>query len=155
MNQAMEVEKISTLALLLVLALCMSQPLTTNAWIPSKVKFFVHIENGLSSHTLQAHCKSGDQDLGLQKISLGEEFQWGFRPNFFWTTLYFCNLSWVGGHKTFDAFRMKYEFFYPFCGVSLENRNYLHCVWRAQDDGMYLWDVHSAQYYFQYKWEHL
>ncbi|KAE8008456.1 hypothetical protein FH972_004967 [Carpinus fangiana] len=38
MNQAIEVEKMSNLTLLLVLALCMSQPLITNAWPSQRPK---------------------------------------------------------------------------------------------------------------------
>jgi hypothetical protein len=106
MNQAMEVEKMSNLALVLVLALCMSQPLITNAW-PSQ-RHVIHIENGLSNQTLQAYCKSGDQDLGLQHISPCEKFKWGFHINLIWgSKVYFCILSWPGGHRTFDTFATK------------------------------------------------
>jgi hypothetical protein len=156
MNQAMEIEKMSNLALLLVLALCMSQPLITNASVWPSYRYIVHIENRLSNHTLQAHCKSGDQDLGLQNISLGEEFQWGFYINFWGTTLYFCNLSWPGGHKTFDVFTTYFTFLYYKCEpwIPFKNQHGLNCVWRAQDDGIYLFDVPTKKYYLQHTWEH-
>jgi hypothetical protein len=54
MNQAMKVKKMSNLAL-------------TNAW--TTYKYVVHVINGLSKHHIvQAHCKFGDQDMGLQHI---------------------------------------------------------------------------------------
>jgi hypothetical protein len=172
MNQTMKVEKKSNLALLLVLALCMSQPLITNAWkllfpniwklpIPDEwktPKYFVHIENNLSNQTLQAHCKSGDQDLGPQHIYVLEEFHWGFYVNFWGTTLYFCNMSWPGGHKTFDVFWSSISFIYDKCSTSTpyykNQSNYMDCVWRVKDEGIYLFDFKTQEYHFQYKWEH-
>jgi hypothetical protein len=63
----MKVEKMTNLALLLVLTLCMSQPLITDAW--ATYRYVVHIRSGLSKdskyHILQAHCKSGNQDISL------------------------------------------------------------------------------------------
>ncbi|KAE8008488.1 hypothetical protein FH972_004994 [Carpinus fangiana] len=110
MNQAMKVEKMSNLALLLVLALCMSQPLITNAsWFTTK-RYVVHIENRLSNHTLQAHCTFADQDLGVQPISMGEQFQWVFYMTFwgFWGhKVNICNLSWPGGYRTFAALNLR------------------------------------------------
>jgi hypothetical protein len=139
----MDVQKMSNLALLLlVLALCMSQPLIAI----SDNRYAVHIENGLKNDILLAHCKSGDDDLGPQHISVNNEFQWSFGINFWQTTLYFCNLSWVGGHRTFDVFWVSNRFL-------LENCPHGGCYWKAQDDGIYLLNFDSNQYEFQYKWE--
>ncbi|XP_062177018.1 S-protein homolog 1-like [Alnus glutinosa] len=138
----MDVQKMSYLAvLLLVLALCMSQPLIANAG-----KFVVHVENGLKNDILQAHCKSGDDDLGLQYISVNKEFQWSFGINFWQSTLFFCNMSWVGGQRTFDVFWVNNIFFRKYCP-------HYDCLWRAQEDGIYLFNYESSEYEFQYKWE--
>jgi hypothetical protein len=149
MNQAMEVEKMSNLALLLVLALCMSQPLITTAnWFYKR--HVVHIENRLSNHALQASCMFEDQDLGLQHISLGKQFQWGFYLNFWESKSYFYNLSWPGGHKIFDAYRHYSSFcegWQPFSNVD-EN-----CVWQARDEGIYLLGYYIPQtYYLKERW---
>jgi hypothetical protein len=152
-NQAMEVQKMSNLALLLVLALCMSQLLITNAW-PSQ-RYVIHIENKLSNQTLQAHCKSGDQDLGLQHISPGEKFQWGFHINLIWgTKVYFCNLSWPGGHRTFDAFTTKGNFGLERWHPYVYGQPDLYLLWQAQDDGIYLFDGDEQKYNLQETWGH-
>ena len=145
-NQAMEVEKMSNLAFLLVLALCMSQPLITNAsWFFQRS--VVHIENRLSSHTLKAHCWTHDIDI-FQHISLGEQFQFGFY-NSIWETSYMCNLSWPGGQVTFEAYNSAHYICEPW--HSVED---LNCVWRAQDDGVYFLNTEKRKYYFMGTWEH-
>jgi hypothetical protein len=137
---------------LLVLALCMSQPLITNAhWFYQR--YVVHIENRLSSHTLQAHCWSSDKDLCLQHISLGEQFQFGFYNSIWWAlwgASYRCNLSWPGGHVSFDAFNAEYYV----CEPWHSSKSTLNCVWRAQDDGVYLLDTVKQKYICQGAWKH-
>ncbi|GLT72809.1 hypothetical protein SLA2020_447110 [Shorea laevis] len=100
----------SNLALvLLVLALCMStQPLICNA-------YRVHIENGFQKAILGAHCKSRDNDLGLHLIPAHSEYYWSFDGNFIRTTLYFCDFSWEGGHRTFDVFKYDDGFLSKYC----------------------------------------
>ena len=143
----MEVEKMSNLAFLLVLALCMSQPLITNASWFSK-RYVIHIENRLSNYTLQAHCRSGDQDLGLHRISKGKQFQWEFYISFWSIKVYFCNLSWLGGQLTFDAFST------PGCeDWALTRKSDLNCNWRVQDNGIYMFDFETREYEFWKYWE--
>jgi hypothetical protein len=141
----------SNLALLLVLALCMSQPLITNAsWFSQR--YVVHIENRLSNHTLQTHCRSSDKDLGLQYIPLGGQFQFGFYDSIWDGSYYMCISSWQGGQLTFDAFNSEYyvcEPWHPFT-----SKSELNCVWRAQDDGLYLLNTVKQKYNLQGTWEH-
>ena len=153
----MEVEKMSNLALLLVLALCMSQPLITNAWEPfGPVNYTVHVQNWFGNETiiLQAHCKSGDLDLGLHHISTMEEIKWRFQINFWATTLYFCNLSWAGGHRTFDVFTTRRNFLRNKCLPLINKRKWEQdCVWQAQYDGIHVLDAKTHAFLLQYKWE--
>jgi hypothetical protein len=153
MNQVMKVEKMSNLALLLVLALCMSQPLITNAsWFSQR--YIVRIENRLSNQTLQAHCNSIDQDFGLQNISRGEQFQSEFYISYSSDIVYLCNLSWLGGELNFDAFNQQFNICEPWKWNPFKSKPYLNCVWRAQDDGIYLLDVPTRKYNLQKTWEH-
>lgn len=133
-----------SLSLLFVLALCMSQPLITNSSVNRK--FHVHVINGFMNQTLETHCKSKDDDLGLQKISVIGEFQWHFRINYWGTTLYFCDMWWVGGHRHVDVFRVDDEFLDNNCGDS-------NCRWMGKEDGIYLFNSEHNEYRFQYNWE--
>jgi hypothetical protein len=157
MNQVMEVDKMSNLALLLVLALCMSQPLITNALeLFGHVSYTVHVQNWFGNETiiLQAHCKSGDLDLGLQHISMMEQIEWRFQINFWDTTLYFCNLSWVGGHRTFDVFTAQRNFIHNKCAPSINgSKKEKDCIWRAQYNGIYVLDAKTQAFLLQYTWK--
>jgi hypothetical protein len=141
----------SNFALLLILTLFMSQQLIANAepyhvHIQDEAKdYHVHIQNGLKDYILGAHCKSKDDDLGFQYIAINGEFQWKFRYNLFHTTLFFCSLSWIGGHRTFDAFLNDGAFFNNSCAR-------YNCYWKAQVDGIY--SFNSVKYELQYNWEH-
>ncbi|GLT55065.1 hypothetical protein SLA2020_282180 [Shorea laevis] len=132
----------SNLALvLLVLALCMStQPLICNA-------YRVHIENGFQKAILGAHCKSRDNDLGLHLIPAHSEYYWSFDGNFIRTTLYFCDFSWEGGHRTFDVFKYDDGFLSKYC-PHLDS----DCRWRAQENGIFAYNYKTRQYDFIYKW---
>jgi hypothetical protein len=126
----------SNLTLLLVLALCMSQPLIANTFT-----YVVHIENWFKNHILQAPCNSGDEDLGLKHIRVNSEFQWKCSINLWHTTLYFCNLSWMGGHRTFDMFYVEDNLLHNNC-------SFLDCYWMAQENGIYLFSMRSGQFFF-------
>jgi hypothetical protein len=137
----------NNLALLLVLALCMSQPLITNAsWFTQR--YVIHIENRLSNQTLQAHCTSEDQDLGLQHISLGEQFQWVFYIPFWRNKVYMCNLSWSGGYTNLGVVTLNA------CDPGIFWKSDLNCVFRAKDDGLYSFDSREQKDYFIHWWGH-
>ena len=112
-------------------------------------------ENKLSNQTLQAHCKSEDQNLGLQHISSGEQFQWGFHINLIWgTKVYFYNLSWPGGHRTFDAFATDGNIGLERWNPYAYDQHDLYLLWQAQDDGIYLFDGDEQKYNLQKTWGH-
>ncbi|KAJ0111752.1 hypothetical protein Patl1_01642 [Pistacia atlantica] len=110
-------------------------------------KFQVFILNNFQNNTLEAHCKSRDDDLGLRHLPVHGEFNWKFRMNLKASTLYFCNLWWTGGHLAFDAFKVDEKFLFEFCSIS-------YCRWKAQEDGIYVYSVKHKQYMFMYKWGH-
>ena len=57
----------------------------------------IRIMNELSPEylNLTAHCKSKDNDIGIQEISYGEFFEFSFKPNIWGTTLFFCSMELV------------------------------------------------------------
>ncbi|PQM37542.1 hypothetical protein Pyn_06996 [Prunus yedoensis var. nudiflora] len=129
--------------LLLALPIFLSQTQVTYSLFN---KYRVHIINGLTNETLTAHCKSKDDDLRVHALAVDQEFSWEFRINFFDRTLYFCNLVWKGGHKTFDAFLVDEKALLNACSSS-------DCMWRARDDGIYLFNYPHKQFRLKYQWE--
>ncbi|CAN6684700.1 unnamed protein product [Malus baccata var. baccata] len=99
-------------------------------------KMRVHVINGLTNETLNVHCQSKDDDLGSHDVSVNEEYSWKFKLNFWDTTLFFCNLSWKGGHKSFDAYSSAIT---DVCEES-------DCRWRATGDGIYLFIIKHKEY---------
>ena len=55
----------------------------------------VLITNNLGSNLdLVVHCKSKNDDLGAHLLHNGETYNFGFKPNIFGTTLFFCRFQW-------------------------------------------------------------
>lgn len=109
-------------------------------------KFYVHILNGFQNETFIAHCRSKDDDLGFRQILVGSEFQWHFRINFKNTTRFLCTFTWFGGSRSFTAFWTGYSFLVDYCGNN-------DCIWKAQEDGIYVYHSRDHEYQFIYKWE--
>ncbi|GAV63844.1 Self-incomp_S1 domain-containing protein [Cephalotus follicularis] len=109
-------------------------------------KYHVYISNYLEGYpntTLEVHCKSGDDDLGLHSLPYyGDTYGFKFRINYFGTTLFFCDLWWNDLHVVFDAF-VSDDKFIDQCGDH-------SCNWDAQDDGIYL-DNNNIMT-LKYKW---
>lgn len=129
--------------LLLALLIFLSQTQVTYSLLN---KYRVHVINGLSKDTLTIHCQSKDTDLGIHELAVNQEFAWKFRTNFFDTTLFFCNLRWNGGHKTFDAFKVDEKGLLNDCSAN-------DCMWLARDDGVNLFNYPHKEYRQKYKWD--
>ncbi|KAK9724827.1 hypothetical protein RND81_05G101300 [Saponaria officinalis] len=54
---------------------------------------------------LYLHCKSRDDDLGMQQLLRGQHLQWHFGVNFWMTTLYFCHFYWREQNRSFVVFK--------------------------------------------------
>ncbi|PKI37812.1 hypothetical protein CRG98_041762 [Punica granatum] len=68
----------------------------------AKVDIFNYLPNGA---TFQIHCKSKNNDLGVHVIGPGQKYELSFTPNIWGRTLFFCGVSWSGGHFVFDIYR--------------------------------------------------
>lgn len=68
----------------------------------------VYTTNGLEGgKNLTMHCKSKDDDLGIQVLTPGATWMFKFHPNWFmWgQTLFFCRFSWEGiDYRYFDIY---------------------------------------------------
>ncbi|KAF8009002.1 hypothetical protein BT93_J0098 [Corymbia citriodora subsp. variegata] len=75
--------------------------------LPSKT--YVQIYNSLPAE-LTIHCKSGDDDLGVQHIPQGGSWQFDFKPNLFCKTLFFCSMQWLDQFHYFDIYDAKRDY---------------------------------------------
>lgn len=90
--------RIESLLMLLFLSLTMC-----SAGIFSKVH--VKITNDLGvGLVLNLHCKSRDDDFGTHVLPLHDSFQFSFRPNVIWTTIFACSFQWKGGYHVLDIY---------------------------------------------------
>ncbi|CAF1697143.1 unnamed protein product [Brassica napus] len=65
----------------------------------------VEITNKLGGGlTLTLHCKSKDDDLGVQTFAPDSSWSFKFSPAVFKTTLFFCNFKWGGESHWFDIY---------------------------------------------------
>ncbi|KAF5731439.1 hypothetical protein HS088_TW18G00116 [Tripterygium wilfordii] len=109
-------------------------------------KMHVDIVNGFQGNLLQIHCQSKDDDLGDQELVPGQVYGWGFRINFLATTLYYCTFWWKNGHHENDVFWSEQKHLRGCCGSA-------NCVWKASEDGIYLYNDGTKTFEFMYAWD--
>ncbi|KAG5588364.1 hypothetical protein H5410_048798 [Solanum commersonii] len=99
----------------------------------------VHIINKLPEQSilsLQIHCESGDDDLGIHNLAIDEDYSWRFCEAFSEHTLYFCRFRWGIKYKRIDVFNDAYT-----CLHGLKFPNLLnYCKWESKDDDL---GIHS------------
>ncbi|TKY65446.1 Plant self-incompatibility S1 [Spatholobus suberectus] len=58
-------------------------------------KTHVSITNNLEENQdLNLHCKSADDDLGMQVLHFNQTFAWSFGVSVFWNTQFYCSFLW-------------------------------------------------------------
>ncbi|CAN0897798.1 S-protein homolog 1 [Linum grandiflorum] len=112
----------------------------------------VHIINNLSGfRDLTVHCRSKDDDLGVQSRGYNSEFSWGFEVNVFGgSTLFWCRLETVvvvgDGRMSASVVVFKQDNRYIGKG---------DVRWFAEDDGVYLeilLDQYQVKEYVWARW---
>lgn len=100
--------------------------------------FQVNMVNNLPDNTtpLVIHCQSRDDDLGIHRLCVDDEFHWRFRMNIFETTNFFCGFLWDTKNANFSVFYSSLA--YAECGHRMKLN---HCYWSVQQDGFYLSNV--------------
>lgn len=109
-------------------------------------KFYVRVINNFNNETIGVHCWSKDNDLGKTFLSVGQNFQWHFRSNFFGTTRFTCHLWRSQSYATFAVFWDDNKFIRNKCGDGI-------CRWIARPDGIYTYMYVDNQYERQYSWK--
>lgn len=66
----------------------------------------VNIKNKLADHLdLTVHCKSKDDDIGIQVLRPGESFGWSFGISMIGQTQFYCSFKWNGDElKWYDVY---------------------------------------------------
>lgn len=66
----------------------------------------VTVNNKLGGgETVNIHCKSKDDDLGLHSMGPNGKYDFHFEPNFFpHNTLFYCHVTWPGNSHFFNAY---------------------------------------------------
>ena len=103
------------------------------------VKTFNDLGQGLD---LIVHCKSADDDLGVQLIKYPNGlFQFNFRPNANSTTLFYCKFHWSNEFHWFDIYVFDRD--HPQCS---------NCFWKIRPVGPCKLNYASSQYDLCFPW---
>lgn len=66
---------------------------------------FVRVTNDLGGNlTLTVHCKSADDDIGVQVLPPHASFGFNFRPSWIFSTQFYCSFQWPNTFKWFDIY---------------------------------------------------
>ncbi|KAK9265420.1 hypothetical protein L1049_003544 [Liquidambar formosana] len=95
--------------------------------------------------TLSLHCKSKNDDLGMQQIVFNQTYEWSFHNNFFGTTLYWCFMYWEKSQYVFGSFNI-YE------GSRDQSRCRKSCWWMIEEDGLFSLNGDSFIWEHMYDW---
>ena len=98
----------------------------------------VNIKNGLGQNmSLTLHCKSKDNDLGVQFLTYGQTFVFWFKRNIWGTTLFFCSFQWdQSGLYWYDIVDPSHVLEYD-CNL---------CLWLITTGGPCFYNPITAQY---------
>ncbi|KAL7207368.1 hypothetical protein ACSBR1_029344 [Camellia fascicularis] len=134
MMMMMMISPNSLLPTLLILALYYLVCSHHHVVVKQNTRFEVHVISEVpdTPSPLKIHCKSSDNDLGLQLVKNGQDFHWSFKENFFGTTLYTCGFGWNAQIQSFDVYSSSFE---KHC--QRQEEPWL-CVWAVRTDGFYL-----------------
>ncbi|KAK4586514.1 hypothetical protein RGQ29_023596 [Quercus rubra] len=98
---------------------------------------YVRIVNHLNKKPLTYHCKSADDDLGLRILQPNGQWEFSFRVSIIKTTDFYCYFFNGKYHVAFDVYIQGNKLVAK-CGGN-------HCIWTAQDDGFYLYNMDSRK----------
>ena len=108
-------------------------------------RHYVKIVNNLNNKPLNYHCKSGDNDFGPKTLQFKEEWEFSFYINLQDTTLFYCYFSYEIFHAAFEVFNGDPDHRLD-CGGD-------HCIWMAQEDGFYLYQIKHNENVKKHDWE--
>ncbi|KAK9683173.1 hypothetical protein RND81_10G120900 [Saponaria officinalis] len=93
---------------------------------------------------VQVHCRSKDDDVGLQDIPKGEEYSFSLEPGVLGNTLYSCDFKWDNNSKKFDIFVQQRD--------SATCRQEI-CRWEIKEFGPCLYSYSREKFDICYNWK--
>ncbi|XP_059650053.1 self-incompatibility protein S1-like [Cornus florida] len=114
---------------ILVLAFCAITGSAEDIGIFEPYDVYIIDNFGGNAAPLFVHCQSGDNDLGEQTVSHGDNFHWHFRINFLRNTFFFCYLKWEQKDLSFNTFDV--DHISERCAVTST------CYWSMSEGGVY------------------
>lgn len=125
--------------LFVIVALCCVCMQTSDAFpfIEPNPKVTVHIISGVPNtpKPLECRCQSGDDDLGMHKINMRDEFYWEFSPNIGFTTHLFLPFLLGAEQVRFDVYNKSLDHLCKKAGPTVKPYD---CYWLVKPDGFYL-----------------
>jgi hypothetical protein len=124
------------------------------AWPPWRHHMSVNIinnvgENGTGESPISVHCKSRDSDLGQQTVMPNQMYGFGFYPNFWGTTLFWCTFNWGRAWQAFTV----WQDIGPFPGEHSRKRPCNQCVYIVRgQEGFLRSEGKSGPYKKIYGW---
>ncbi|KAJ8646941.1 hypothetical protein MRB53_008689 [Persea americana] len=111
--------------------------------IVTSYKVHTRIVNRLGGgNSINVHCKSGNDDLGLNTVEDGGEYWFRFHINFTGTTLFCCTVSSKFGRIDFDAFDTLRDWF----------RCDPECSWVITKQGLKGYNLHFSNWDIKRPW---
>ena len=154
-RKSLDVSSMSSYLIALVLFLAFVPPTILGAssylinkdnLFPEFIKWHVYIVNELSNNqNLFTHCKSTEDDVGIQNLSPGSNTTWSFRTDFFHSTLFWCHVRKDNASASIEVFWYDARLF--------NKCNWKNCIWIAKDDGIYLKDLSVDTDELHYRWD--
>ncbi|OIT38472.1 hypothetical protein A4A49_61803 [Nicotiana attenuata] len=129
----------------IIFLLFIIMPKNTHSCKVSAFGYEVHVLNNLPANTpqLKFHCASGDDDLGYHYPAIRTDFSWNFCGAFY--TLFFCHFWWGDKDLSFNVFNDVSRCVKDGKGFVPSDTH--KCLWKVQDDGVYLgyFDEHAKE----------
>lgn len=102
---------------------------------------YVAITNGIVNMNLSVHCKSKDDDLGVQVLPTNQTFEFTFWTNILGSTRFWCSFSWADQFKYLDIFVQRRD--------AVECN---HCSWSINPAGPCRLNRHTFHFDICYPW---
>ena len=108
-------------------------------------KKHVRIIDNLNNETLNYHCQSAQDDLGIRTLHPNEQWEFSFHNAIYGMTEFYCSFWYNNFNASFDVY-LANDHWLKNCGGD-------HCIWTVQYDGFYLYQIQKAINVKMHDWQ--